>query len=275
MNEASEAWMDDLGDGGGFDDSEEENLDEKEPKDKINKTTDKDVTEKKSSFGLPMKESSDACMDDLGDGGGFNDMEEETEEKPQIDKAKEKSIELATSESKITQMRELPQTESPQSILGKHLSLDSFWLNKFQIDDAEKQLFELKSQLRIDKIKDQRHDNSDDDDSDRVKDPKQENPDEKSRNQEEKEVSSYLPDLEQSDFSWTDESTYLEPNIPVLKPLTFKMTSLHKSVQVESSVSKSAKFLSSIIKGSVQKSDNFSHENQVSPLKVFLKNFVY
>ena len=200
-----------------------------------------------------------AWMDDLGDGGGL-----------------EKSIELAASKSKITQMRELPQTESPQSILGKHLSLDSFWLNKFQIDDAEQKLFELKRQLRIDGNKDQRNDNSDDDDDDdRVKDPKQDNPNEKSRNQEEKEVSSYLPDLEQSDFSWTDESTYLEPNIPVLKPLTFKMTSLHKSVQVESSVSKSAKFLSSIIKGSVQNSDNFSHETQVSPLKVFQRNFFY
>ena len=170
-------------------------------------------------------------------------------------------------------MKELSQAQSLESNLRKHLSLDSFWLNKFQIDDAEKKLFELKIQLRIDKVKDQRHDNSDDDDSDRAYEPEQENPEKKSRSQEEKEVSSYLPDLEQSDFSWTDESTYLKPNIPVLKPLTFKMTSVHKSVQVESSVSNSAKFLSSIIKGSVQKSDNFSHENQVSPLKVFLKIF--
>merc|ERR1712176_1016763 len=262
---------DDVGDGGGFDDSEEENQDIVDPKDKIIETTEKIVAEK-SSLGLPMNGASDAWMDDVGDGSGFDDSEEETEERPQIDIPKEKSIDLDASESKSIQMKELSQTQSLESNLRKHLSLDSFWLNKFQIDDAEKKLFELKIQLRIDEVKDRRHDNSDDDDSDRAYEPEQGNPEKKSRSQEEKEVSSYLPDLEQSDFSWTDESAYLKPNIPVLKPLTFKMTSMHKSVQVESSVSNSAKFLSSIIKGSVQKSDNFSHENQVSPLKVSLSN---
>ena len=58
------------------------------------------------------------------------------------------------------------------------------------------------------------------------------------------------------------------------------MTSLHESVQVESSVSKSAKNLSLIIKDSVQQSDNLSLDNQVSPLKVFhikrfLKSFIF
>merc|ERR1711862_154925 len=77
MNEASDAWMDDVGDGGGFDDSEEENLEIEEPKEKITETTEKIVAEKKSSLGLPMNEASDAWMDDLGDEGGFDDSEEE------------------------------------------------------------------------------------------------------------------------------------------------------------------------------------------------------
>merc|ERR1712176_1384522 len=73
MNEASDAWMDDVGEGGGFDDSDEENQEIVEPKEKIPETTEKIVTEKKSSLGLPMNEASDAWMDDVGEGGGFDD----------------------------------------------------------------------------------------------------------------------------------------------------------------------------------------------------------
>merc|ERR1719341_2193433 len=81
MNEASDAWMDDLSDGVGFDDSEEENLKIEEPKDKITEKTDKIVAEKKSSLGLPMNEASDAWMDDLGDGGGLEKSIEENQDK--------------------------------------------------------------------------------------------------------------------------------------------------------------------------------------------------
>merc|ERR1711971_914347 len=80
MNEASDAWMDDVGEGGGFDDSEEENQEIEEPKEKITETTEKIIAEKISSLGLPMNEASDAWMDDVGDGGGFDDSEEENQE---------------------------------------------------------------------------------------------------------------------------------------------------------------------------------------------------
>ena len=60
-----------------------------------------------------------------------------------------------------------------------------------------------------------------------------------------------LPDLEHSDFTWTDESTYLNPKIPVLKPITFKMMSLNDSSQIETLVTKQAKSLTEQIKNDI------------------------
>merc|ERR1719468_630929 len=77
MNQASDAWMDDVGDGAGFDDSEEENLEEEQQKEQATVTMEKNVSKNSSSLGLPMNEASDAWMDDVGDGAGFDDSEEE------------------------------------------------------------------------------------------------------------------------------------------------------------------------------------------------------
>merc|ERR1719232_475017 len=307
--------MDDVG----FGDSEEENLEVEEQKEKATLTMDKSVTKNSSSLGLPMNEASEAWMDDVGDGVSFDDSEGEileveipekktadTNDKVSFDDSEEEILEVEIPERKTAdtndkviieafddletdvvgnaagfytskEPKEKPQKDIAmaklsQSVIEKNLSLDSFWLNKLQIDEAEKNYYEMKAKLKIDPIKIHKQDDPDNDDSDSSGKKNKENPDEEGREQEEKENSSYLPDLEESDFSWNDESTYLKPNIPVLKPVTFKMTSLHQSVQVESSVSKSAKCLSLMIKDSVEKSNSLSLDNQVSPLKVSLEN---
>merc|ERR1719232_2546686 len=281
--------MDDVG----FGDSEEENLEVEEQKEKATLTMDKSVTKNSSSLGLPMNEASEAWMDDVGDGVSFDDSEEEileveiperktadTNDKVIIEAFDDLETDVVGNAAGFytsKEPKEKPQkytalAKLSQSVIEKNLSLDSFWLNKIQIDEAEKNYYEMKAKLKIDPIKIHKQDDPDNDDSDSSGKKNKENPDEEGREQEEKENSSYLPDLEESDFSWNDESTYLKPNIPVLKPVTFKMTSLHQSVQVESSVSKSAKCLSLIIKDSVEKSNSLSLDNQVSPLKVSLEN---
>ena len=111
-------------------------------------------------------------------------------------------------------------------------------------------------------------DNYDNDDDDRTGGQEREKKVKNSRNIKSKENNSFLPDLEQSDYSWSNESTYLKPNIPILKPFTFKMTSLHESIQVENSASKSVNSLSVIIKDSVKTRSNLYHENQVCPFQV-------
>merc|ERR1712110_120161 len=80
MTEASDTWMDDLEEGGGFDDSD----DDVSSKENVILEKEEKSVKDKSSIGLPMTEASDAWMDDVGDGGGFDDSEEEIDDK--IDK---------------------------------------------------------------------------------------------------------------------------------------------------------------------------------------------
>ena len=60
--------------------------------------------------------------------------------------------------------------------------------------------------------------------------------------------------METTDFNWSDETTFLQPNIPVLKPVTFKMTSPStQSLQIEDQVSQTALKLSHVIEQHVIK----------------------
>ena len=92
MTEASEAWMDDLGDGDGFDDSDKEDLEVDVAEEKSPETIKQKSLEKTSSLGLPMTEASDAWMDDLGDEGGFDVSDEDNQE---VKVAREKFPDMA------------------------------------------------------------------------------------------------------------------------------------------------------------------------------------
>merc|ERR1711976_586791 len=77
MTEASDAWLDYLEGGIGFDDSDEE---KDVPDDNLSKDKTSLATEVKSTIGLPMTDASEAWMDDLGDGFDFEDSDNENGE---------------------------------------------------------------------------------------------------------------------------------------------------------------------------------------------------
>jgi len=142
---------------------------------------------------------------------------------------------------------------TPYKILSNNLSKDSFWTNKHLIDDAEERFYSMRELVKVSiKVKEMKKDGSDDDD-----DKKNNDNHEDKRNFSTAPKESFvkdgsdLPDLEHSDFTWTDESTYLNPKIPVLKPITFKMMSLNDSSQIETLVTKQAKSLTEQIKNDI------------------------
>merc|ERR1712198_728894 len=142
---------------------------------------------------------------------------------------------------------------TPYKILSNNLSKDSFWTNKHLIDDAEERFYSMRELVKVSiKEKEIKEDESDDDDDKK----NNENHEDKrnfstASNESFGKDGSDLPDLEHSDFTWTDESTYLNPKIPVLKPITFKMMSLNDSSQIETLVTKQAKSLTEQIKNDI------------------------
>ena len=257
MTEASDVWMDDVG-GTGFSDSDEE----KEKENPVEAEETKDTAAEKSPIFLPMAQSSDAWMDDVVEAGYSHSENESKEEKQQI-KELDTGAETSTInhpeteasaggfEDEDLEMKEpLFKETSKSDLLVENLSKDSFWLNKHTIDDAEDKLFQGKTKNKYtSKIKEVDDDNNEDDNDPSGHKKGQTN--KETDNIDSESSANNLPDLEPSDFVWSDESTYLQPNIPVLKPLTFKMTSMTDGLHVESSVSKSANSLSTIIKENV------------------------
>merc|ERR1719232_463722 len=170
MNEASEAWMDDVGDGVSFDDSEGEILEVEIPEKKTADTNDKVIieSEKNLSISLPMNELSNAWGDDLGDAEAFDDLE--------TDVVGNAAGFYTSKEPKEKPPKDTAMAKLSQSVIEKNLSLDSFWLNKLQIDEAEKNYYEMKAKLKIDPIKIHKQDDPDNDDSDSSGKKNKENP---------------------------------------------------------------------------------------------------
>ena len=280
MTEASDAWMDDVGEAG-FSDSDEEKV-------KENTTASEEIAAEKSSISLPMAQAPDAWMDDVGD-ARYSHSENETEEEKKQIKELDTVAEASTISHPETEahaagfeeedfsdleMKEpLFKETSKSDLLVENLSKDSFWLNKHTIDDAEDKLFQGKPKNKYtSKIKEVYDDNNEDDNDPSGHKKGQTN--KETDNIDSESSANNLPDLEPSDFVWSDESTYLQPNIPVLKPLTFKMTSMTDGLHVESTVSKSANSLSTIIKENVIETNCKSFEEldlQKSSIQVALK----
>merc|ERR1712066_577934 len=113
MTESSEAWMEDVGEDCCFDDSGDENELKpisdvaEEAKLKANSVT----NEETSTIGLPMMESSDAWMEDVGEGCCFDDSEDENELKPNSDVAEESKLKANSVPIEETSSIGLPMTE--------------------------------------------------------------------------------------------------------------------------------------------------------------------
>ena len=133
-----------------------------------------------------------------------------------------------------------------------NIARDNFWVNKYLFDDAEENYFlrlkrNPKTPMAEDDTKKEDDDDNDDKDTkkeeDNNQDFKEANDDGVDDDEEDREA-----EEPNSDYNWSDESTFLKPNIPILKPLTFKMTSSDlKPIHIEEQVSRTAQNLSSVI----------------------------
>merc|ERR1712128_59762 len=59
-------------------------------------------------------------------------------------------------------------------------------------------------------------------------------------------------------MGWTDESTYLSPNIPVMKPMKFKICTPNDNIQIESHLTKTAQSLSNTIKNHMREQNKMN-----------------
>ena len=133
-----------------------------------------------------------------------------------------------------------------------NIARDNFWVNKYLFDDAEENYFlrlkrNPKTPMAEDDTKKEDDDDNDDKDTkkeeDNNQDFKEANDDGVDDDEEDREA-----EEPNSDYNWSDESTFLKPNIPILKPLTFKMTSSDLNpIHIEEQVSRTAQNLSSVI----------------------------
>merc|ERR1712013_550085 len=132
-----------------------------------------------------------------------------------------------------------------------NLSMDSFWVCKHIFDDAEEKYFSRKKEdtTIIEEVnKNNKKDDEDKDDKD--------NDDTIKRNKENKKTrtndsNTYNEDEEIMEYNWTDESTYLSPKIPIIKPVTLKISTPSDNMEIESHLSTKAKRLSDTIENHI------------------------
>jgi hypothetical protein len=112
--------------------------------------------------------------------------------------------------------------------LAENYSKDSFWLGKHIFDDAESKYFENKKQaVEIQKVfikeKSDGDDNGDDEDgSDALEHRRGESQVQGGRCQQRQDHHDTTVQ-ESHMYSWSDETTYLKPSIPVMEPRELKM----------------------------------------------------
>merc|ERR1719431_494496 len=129
-----------------------------------------------------------------------------------------------------------------------NLSMDSFWICKHLFDDAEEKYFS-KQGLESVPIK-EKADHKKKDDGDGKDNDDDKNNSNKQKNIKRTKNSENEEEVEPSYYNWTDESTYLSPNIPIMTPLPLTIYAPKDltQCQVESNLSKNAKRLSTTIK---------------------------
>jgi hypothetical protein len=111
-------------------------------------------------------------------------------------------------------------SETRHQIFIRNLSLDTFWADKHIFDDAEAKFYAQRAVVNDDKKEeDKKEDDKKDDDDDNCNDKKDEHNGEDNEDKERQKTPLDDEDeVEDSDYNWTDESTYLSPQIPVITP---------------------------------------------------------
>ena len=109
-------------------------------------------------------------------------------------------------------------TENEKTQLPNNLANDSFWSNKYLFDDAEAKYYAQRSLLPDTSTtadgQGKKREDGDDDGKD-----KEDDNDKDDHNQSRQTTPSEDGDgVEENEYNWTDESTYLSPKIPVLTP---------------------------------------------------------
>eukprot|EP00090_Calanus_glacialis_P016241 TRINITY_DN25465_c0_g1_i1.p1 TRINITY_DN25465_c0_g1~~TRINITY_DN25465_c0_g1_i1.p1 ORF type:complete len:1826 (-),score=521.33 TRINITY_DN25465_c0_g1_i1:410-5347(-) len=133
-----------------------------------------------------------------------------------------------------------------------NLSMDSFWVCKHIFDDAEEKYFANKKVGTVPIKEINKYNKKDDEDKDENDDDEKDIKKEKNKRTKNSESNRTNEELETMEYNWTDESTYLSPNIPVLKPASLKISAPRDPLQIESHLSKNAIKLSNTIKKHIQ-----------------------
>merc|ERR1719153_19349 len=153
-----------------------------------------------------------------------------------------------------------------------NLSMDSFWVCKHIFDDAEEKYFSRKkdeSTIIEDVNKNNKKDDEDDEDKDDKDDDEISKRSKDNKRTRINDSNIHNEDDEIMEYNWTDESTYLSPKIPVIKPVTLKICTPTDHMQIESHLSTNAKRLSDTIENHINEQNK--NIEMVQSLKVDLE----
>merc|ERR1712012_447029 len=167
----------------------------------------------------------DDWMDDDMAIGSMESEEEETGTEKTTSYAKEEcQVVLTKARGAIVQNKnEQTHKDGEDKDLYLNLAKDSFWSNKYLFDDAEAKFYAQRSLLVDTSTSSDRKGNERKDEDGDGKDKRGEN-DKDDRDKSRQTTPSEDGDgVDEHEYNWTDESTYLSPKIPVLTPAPLKI----------------------------------------------------
>ena len=144
----------------------------------------------------------------------------------------------------------------------RNLSMESFWMDKYIFEDAEAKFYAQKKTDNMDH-KDSKENNDKKDDDDDCSDKKDDNEEGKRDKDRQKTPSNEEDQLEVFDYNWSDDSTYLSPQIPVLSPTPIKIGIPFSSNAQVKNLTKQIKVLSSTIEMNNDSLEDHLNNNQI------------
>merc|ERR1711962_1578117 len=172
---------------------------------------------KPDGISLPITEMTDDWMDDDVAIGSMESEEEETGTEKTTSHAKEECQVVPTTTS-VQNKNKQTHKDGEDKDLYSNLAKDSFWSNKYLFDDAEAKFYAQRSLLVDTSTSSDGKGNERKDGDDDGKDKRDDN--DKSRQTTPSEDGD---GVDEHEYNWTDESTYLSPKIPVLTPAPLKI----------------------------------------------------
>ena len=141
--------------------------------------------------------------------------------------------------------------------------MESFWMDKYIFEDAEAKFYAQKKTENIDNKERQENYDKKDDDDDRS-DKKDDNENGKRDKDRPNTPSNEEDRLEVFDYNWSDDSTYLSPQIPVLSPTPIKIGIPFSSNAHVKNITKQMKVLSSTIEKNIDSLEDHLNNNQIN-----------